>query len=164
MIQTLFGIASCSKAFLSTSIGLLMDDYAHGRNVTPLPEGLKVFDWDTRVKNLLPKELNWSLKPIDDDDSATRNAKIKDILAHLSGLPTNDLTFLPGDTTESMIRRMGKLRTAYELREQYSYNNQVRAVHPPLDIWAFLIPGSCRYVVLQPRGISHRTLRQHHTR
>ena len=140
-----------------------MDDYAHGRNMTPLPEGLKVFDWDTRVKDLLPKELNWSLKPIDGDDSATRNVKIKDIMAHLSGLPTNDLTFLPGDTTESMIRRMGKLRTAYELREKYSYNNQVGVVHPPLDICAFLIPGSYRYVVLQPWSVPYRTLRQYHT-
>ena len=86
MLQTLFGIASCSKAFLSTSVGLLMDDYAHGRNVTPLPEGLKRFDWDTRVRDILPKELNWSLKPFDGDDSATRNAKIKDVVGHGSGL------------------------------------------------------------------------------
>ncbi|PIL26220.1 hypothetical protein GSI_11975 [Ganoderma sinense ZZ0214-1] len=42
--DTLFGIASCFKAFLSTSVGLLMDDYPQGRNVTPLPEGLKHFD------------------------------------------------------------------------------------------------------------------------
>nr|VWO99815.1 Polyketide synthase [Ganoderma boninense] len=111
-------------AFLSTSVGLLMDDYAHGRNVTPLPEGLKYFDWDTRVRDILPKSLNWSLRPIGGDDSATRNAKLKDIFAHVSGLPSSDFTYWPGDTPESMIRRMSKVRTAYELREQYSYNNQ----------------------------------------
>nr|VWO96016.1 Alcohol dehydrogenase 1 [Ganoderma boninense] len=111
-------------AFLSTSVGLLMDDYAHGRNVTPLPEGMKYFDWDTRVRDILPKILNWSLKPIGGDDSATRNAKLRDIFAHVSGLPSSDFTYWPGDTAESMIRRMSKVRTAYELREQYSYNNQ----------------------------------------
>ncbi|KAI1795410.1 beta-lactamase/transpeptidase-like protein [Ganoderma leucocontextum] len=122
--DTLFGIASCSKAFLSTSIGLLMDDYVYGRNVTPLPEGLKHLDWDTKVKDILPKELNWILNPIDGDDSAMRNAKIRDVLGHVSGLPASDFTYRPGDTAESVVRRMGKLRTAYELREKYSYNNQ----------------------------------------
>ncbi|KAM5537317.1 hypothetical protein V8D89_009047 [Ganoderma adspersum] len=113
-----------SNAFLSTSVGLLIDDYAHGRNMTPLPECLTRFDWDTRIKDILPEELDWSLKPIEGDDSATRNVKIKDVLGHVSGVPANDFTYLPGDTTESVIGRIGKLRPAYELREQYSYNNQ----------------------------------------
>ena len=142
VIQTLFGIASCSKAFLSTSVGLLMDDYAHGRNVTPLPEDLKVFDWDTKVKDIVPKELIWSLKPIDGDDSATRNAKIKDVLGHVSGLPASDFTYYPGDTPENILRRMSKLRTAYELREKYSYNNQVRLVRLSYILRHLYIPAS----------------------
>lgn len=41
--QTLFNIASCSKAFLSASMGILIDDYANGRNNSPLPEEIKTF-------------------------------------------------------------------------------------------------------------------------
>ena len=125
-----------------------MDDYAHGRNLTPLPEGVKRFDWDTRVRDILPKELNWSLRPIDGDDSATRNAKIKDILGHVSGLPPNDFTYWPGDTAESLVRRMGRLRTAYELREQYSYNNQVRIVCSLRGICAILTPKTVQFYIL----------------
>ena len=42
--KTLFCLASCSKAFLATSVGLLIDDYANGKNVTPLPSDVKRFD------------------------------------------------------------------------------------------------------------------------
>ena len=130
--------------------------------MTPLPEGLKRFDWDTRVRDILPKELNWSLAPIDGDDSATRNAKIKDILGHVSGLPPNDFTYWPGDTAESLTRRMGKLRTAYELREQYSYNNQVRIV---CSLWGACVILTPKIVsVLHPRSVPHRALRQQHVR
>ncbi|OBZ75020.1 hypothetical protein A0H81_05175 [Grifola frondosa] len=34
--DTLFGLASCLKAFLVTSIGLPMHDFANGHNVMPL--------------------------------------------------------------------------------------------------------------------------------
>lgn len=79
--QTLFGIASCSKAFLATSVGLLIDDFAHGRNVTPLPAGTTRLDWDTKIAAILPDE--WQL----DDEWATRAANIRDVLGHVSGLP-----------------------------------------------------------------------------
>ena len=36
----------------------------------------------------------------------------------------------PGDTSEDVVRRMRSLRTSYELREKWSYNNQVRALSP----------------------------------
>ncbi|KAG1863752.1 hypothetical protein F4604DRAFT_1784860 [Suillus subluteus] len=35
--DTLFHMASVSKAFCVSALGILMDDYEHGRNVTPLP-------------------------------------------------------------------------------------------------------------------------------
>ena len=79
--QTLFGIASCSKAFLASSVGILMDDFAHGRNVTPLPTGLNRFDWYTPVKDLLPGD--WQLM----DESASEHAQMRDILSHQSGVP-----------------------------------------------------------------------------
>ena len=70
-----------SKAFLAASVGILMDDYATGRNVTPLPAGLARFDWDTKVADILPGE--WELA----DSWASQKANMRDILAHVSGMP-----------------------------------------------------------------------------
>ncbi|KAI1795412.1 beta-lactamase/transpeptidase-like protein [Ganoderma leucocontextum] len=122
--DTLFGIASCSKAFLATSIGLLMEDYADGKNATPLPPGLKPFDWETKIADIVPKELGWALQDLDGDDWAAREASIADVLGHASGLPRHDYSYRPGDAPEDVIRRMGSLRTAFELRKKWSYNNQ----------------------------------------
>ncbi|EJF60227.1 beta-lactamase/transpeptidase-like protein [Dichomitus squalens LYAD-421 SS1] len=122
--DTLFCLASCSKAFLATSVGLLMEDYATAQNVTPLPSGLTRFDWDTKVIDIVPKELEWGLHDIGGDDWATRKASIADILGHVSGLPRHDHSYRLGDTPEDIVRRMRLLRTSYELREIWSYNNQ----------------------------------------
>ncbi|KAI0351246.1 beta-lactamase/transpeptidase-like protein [Trametes cingulata] len=117
--DTLFCLASCSKAFLASSVGILIDDFAHGRNVTPLPAGVTRFDWDTKVAALLPDE--WQL----DDPWATSFASLRDVLGHVSGLPRHDYSYVPGDTTTDVLLRMKDLRTAYELREKWSYNNQM---------------------------------------
>lgn len=53
-----------------------MDDFDHGRNVTPLSNGLATFNWDTKVKDLLPGE--WKLY----DEWATEKASLFDILSH----------------------------------------------------------------------------------
>jgi CubicO group peptidase (beta-lactamase class C family) len=79
--QTLFTIASCSKAFVSASMGILMDDFASGKNVTALPSSVKTFDWETKVKALLQDE--WVLE----DEWATEKADVRDILSHVSGMP-----------------------------------------------------------------------------
>ena len=79
-VQTLFAIASCSKAFLVTAMGLVMDDYAHGRNVTPLPSGLTRLDWDTKLRDLLPGQ--WAMQ----DDWAESKLSVRDGFSHLSGL------------------------------------------------------------------------------
>ena len=81
MPQALFALASCSKAFLVTSIGLLMEDYAHGRNVTPLPSTVEVFDWDTKMNDLLPGE--WALE----DQWASAKTNLRDAFGHITGLP-----------------------------------------------------------------------------
>ncbi|KAJ3002538.1 hypothetical protein NUW54_g4980 [Trametes sanguinea] len=106
-------------AFVATSLGILMDDYAQGRNATPLPPGLARFDWDTKIHAILPDD--WKL----DDEWSTRKASVRDVLGHVSGLPRHDYSYHPGDTPKDLIRRMQDLRTAYELREKWSYNNQM---------------------------------------
>jgi hypothetical protein len=69
-----------SKAFTAASLGLMIDDFAHGRNVTPLPDGLATLTWDTTLNDLLPDD--WQLM----DQSASEHARIRDILSHMSGL------------------------------------------------------------------------------
>ena len=118
----LFCLAS-SEAFLASSIGLLIDDYANGKNVTPLPSGLKRFDWDKKLIDILPRELEWSLQVSEGIPHvlAHRRWSSRPSPNHLC--PSHDHSYLPGDTSEDVVRRMRFLRTAYELREKWSYNN-----------------------------------------
>ncbi|KAI0828035.1 beta-lactamase/transpeptidase-like protein [Trametes gibbosa] len=120
--DTQFALASCSKAFLATSIGLLMEDYAHGRNVTPLPIPSGSFHWDTKMKDILPGE--WALL----DKCASATANIHDVLGHYTGVPRHDFSYRPGDTAEDVSRRLRHLPPAWDLREQWSYNNQMYIV------------------------------------
>ena len=59
-----------------------MDDFAHGRNTTPLPPGTNSFTWETKVQDLLPSD-DWRLE----DEWATERLNLKDALSHVSGLP-----------------------------------------------------------------------------
>lgn len=79
-IKTLFGIASCTKAFTATSLGILMEDFATGKNVTSLPAGVTEFNWQSKLVDLLPGE--WELK----DKWASEKVSVRDILSHVSGL------------------------------------------------------------------------------
>ncbi|TFK57591.1 beta-lactamase/transpeptidase-like protein [Heliocybe sulcata] len=117
--DTLFNLASCSKAFTAASIGILMDDYASGKNSTPLPPGLKEFTWNTKVKDILPGE--WQIM----DEWASEKANIRDILSHVSGLPRHDYSYGPYDSPQDIVTHMKHLRPAYELREHWHYNNQM---------------------------------------
>ena len=62
-------------------MGILIDDFAHGRNVTQLPNDIQRLEWDTKITELLPGD--WELM----DEWATKKATIRDILSHVSGLP-----------------------------------------------------------------------------
>ena len=62
-------------------MGLLIEDYAAGKNVTPLPDELARLDWDTKLNDILPG--SWELA----DSSANALASLKDILSHQSGVP-----------------------------------------------------------------------------
>ncbi|KAH7914454.1 beta-lactamase/transpeptidase-like protein [Hygrophoropsis aurantiaca] len=117
--DTLFHMASVSKAFCASAIGILMDDFANGRNVTALPPGLSELTWKTKVKDILPGQ--WELM----DEWATEKANIHDILSHVSGLPRHDYSYGPYDTPFDAVVRMKYLRPAFELREKWSYNNQM---------------------------------------
>jgi hypothetical protein len=76
-----------SKAFTAAALGLVMDDFANGRNVTPLPGDLQDFTWKTKLKDLLPGD--WELM----DAWASEATSIRDALSHVSGLPRLDQAF-----------------------------------------------------------------------
>ncbi|OBZ74859.1 Penicillin-binding protein 4* [Grifola frondosa] len=56
---------------------------------------------------------------------ATEKANVRDILNHVSGLPRHDFSYKADDTPADVMRRLRYLKPAYELREQWSYNNQM---------------------------------------
>ena len=67
-------------AFLSASVGTVIEDFAHGRNTTPLPSGLSSLSWKTKVADILPNE--WQLM----DPWASQKANLIDILSHVSSV------------------------------------------------------------------------------
>lgn len=77
--KTLVYLASTSKAFLSSAMSILIEDFALGRNITSLPGNLKSLSWETKVQDLLPGK--WQLA----DASASERVNIRDILTHVSG-------------------------------------------------------------------------------
>jgi hypothetical protein len=58
----------------------VIDDFAHGRNTTPLPAGLSGLSWTTKVAYILGAD--WQLM----DPWASEKANLIDILSHVSGL------------------------------------------------------------------------------
>ncbi|KAH8991095.1 beta-lactamase/transpeptidase-like protein [Lactarius hatsudake] len=111
--QTLFNIASCSKAFVAASLGILIEEFAQGRNTTQLPIGLSTLSWQTKLADILPGD--WELS----DPWASEKANLIDILSHVSACKRNHSTL-------NVTRNLRNLRPSYELREKLSYNNQVR--------------------------------------
>ncbi|KAG6370134.1 beta-lactamase/transpeptidase-like protein [Boletus reticuloceps] len=108
-------MACVSKAFCATALSLLIDDLEHGRNVTALPSGVTELTWHTRLRDVLPGP--------GDGGWASERANFKDILGHVSGVPRHDAAYGPSDMPLDMIGRLRHLRPAFELREQWSYNN-----------------------------------------
>ncbi|KAI9461915.1 beta-lactamase/transpeptidase-like protein [Lactarius psammicola] len=120
--DTLFNIGSCSKAFLATSLGILIEEFAQGRNTTPLPTGLSTLRWQTKLADILPED--WELS----DPWASKKANLIDILAHVSGMPRHDLSYQRTHSPLNVTRNLRNLRPSYELRETFLYNNQMYVV------------------------------------
>jgi CubicO group peptidase (beta-lactamase class C family) len=103
--NTLFAIASNSKAFISSAIGTLVDQ---GK-----------LDWKDKVKDHLPYfELY--------DDYATANANIEDLLSHRLGLGTfsGDVIWYKSElSAEEVVKRAKYVPQAYGFRDGYGYSN-----------------------------------------
>ncbi len=103
--NTLFAVASNTKSFTSTALGMLVDE---GK-----------ISWDDKVTDHLP----WFRLY---DPYVTMNITIRDLLAHRTGLETfsGDLIWY-GSThsREEVVRRASNLKPTHGFRAGYGYSN-----------------------------------------
>jgi CubicO group peptidase (beta-lactamase class C family) len=104
--RTLFGIASNTKIFTATSLGLLVDE---GK-----------IEWDAPVIRYLPAFAMW-------DPFVTRELTVRDLLVHRSGLGlgAGDLLWWPPSTYDraEIARRLRFIPPATSFRSAYAYDN-----------------------------------------
>lgn len=104
--RTLFGIASNTKAFTATALGILVEE---GK-----------LKWDARVIDYLP----WFQLS---DPYVTRELSIRDLLVHRSGLGlgAGDLLWWPPSTYDrkEIARRLRYLPLVTSFRSAYAYDN-----------------------------------------
>ena len=109
--NTIFQIASLTKAFTAAALGILVDEGKLG--------------WDDPVIDYLPEFRMY-------DPWVTREFTIRDLLTHRSGLGlgAGDLLFWPEATStiEDVIRAMRFLEPATSFRTAYAYDNLLYSI------------------------------------
>lgn len=103
--ETIFGVASNSKAFTAAALAMLADEGKLG--------------WDDKVTRHLP---DFELF----DPYVTREITIRDLLTHRSGLPAygGDILWWGGDYgRDEIIRRVRFVKPASGFRSRYAYQN-----------------------------------------
>ncbi len=103
--ESIFGIASLSKAFTATSVAMLVDD---GK-----------LDWDDKVQKHLK---GFTLS----DEYVASQLTIEDLLCHRSGFGTfdGDLLWYGTDfTREEIVQKFSKYEMTYDFRTDYGYQN-----------------------------------------
>jgi CubicO group peptidase (beta-lactamase class C family) len=103
--DTLFAIASNTKAFTSAALGVLVDE--------------KKLKWDDRVSDILPYFQLY-------DPWVSHEMRVDDLLCHRSGLKTfsGDLLWYGTPyTREEVIRRARYLKPEFPFRAGYGYSN-----------------------------------------
>lgn len=104
--DTLFRIASVSKAFTAAALAVLVDDGKLG--------------WEDRVIDHIPEFRMY-------DPWVTREFTVRDLLTHRSGLPlgAGDLLIFPegNATREEIIRAFRYLEPTSSFRSQFDYDN-----------------------------------------
>lgn len=109
--HTQFAIASNTKAFTAASLAILADE--------------KKLDMNDRVVDRLP----WFQMS---DPYVTREMRIRDLLAHRSGLSlgAGDLLYWPATTytTEEVVQRLRHVPLTNSFRAEYAYDNILFAV------------------------------------
>ena len=110
--NTLFGIASNSKAFTGAALGLLVDE---GK-----------LRWDDKVTDYIP-EFRMS------DPYVTADFTVRDLLTHRSGLGmgAGDLMFFPDSsdfTIQDVIHNLRYFKSTSSFRSQFDYDNNLYLV------------------------------------
>lgn len=101
--NTVFAIASTTKAFTAATLGMLVDQGS--------------LSWDDPVAEHLP---GFQLR----DPWATREITVRDLLSHRSGLPRGDhLWYLSPFEREEVLDRVRHLEPATSFRSSYGYQN-----------------------------------------
>ncbi len=103
--NTLFGIASCSKAFTAACISILVDE---GK-----------LNWDDKVSDILP---GFALY----DRYITSEITVRDLLCHRAGYETFDgdlLWYGTGYSREEVVKRFRFRENPYSFREKFGYSN-----------------------------------------
>ncbi len=103
--NSMFAIASISKAFTVAAMGKLVDQ---GK-----------VNWDDKVTKHLP---DWKLS----DPYVTEHFTVRDLLCHRAGLKTFDGDLLWYGTTHSrdeIVKRIRELPLTYEMRARFGYQN-----------------------------------------
>ncbi|HWK02012.1 MAG TPA: serine hydrolase [Puia sp.] len=110
--NTLFGIASNSKAFTTAALGMLVDE---GK-----------LNWDDKVRKYIPEFKLF-------DPYVTEEFTIRDLLCHRSGLGlgAGDLMFFPDSsdfTIPDILHNLQFLKPVTSFRSQYAYDNNLYIV------------------------------------
>ncbi|MGD0545075.1 MAG: serine hydrolase [Candidatus Acidiferrales bacterium] len=104
--DTLFDIGSCTKAFTSAAIAILVDE---GK-----------MRWDGKVNEYIPF---FHLQ----DSLADENVTIRDLLTHRTGVPSTDLLWYvyPQASREQLIRRLADAHPNAGFRTKFQYQNMM---------------------------------------
>lgn len=103
--QTLFAIASCTKAFTAAAIGILADE---GK-----------IEWDTPVQDYVP---TFKLH----DPRTTQYVTVRDLLCHRSGLARHDAMWYGSSyTRKDIFDRIRHLEPNLDFRSAWQYSNIV---------------------------------------
>jgi CubicO group peptidase (beta-lactamase class C family) len=105
--NTLFGVASNTKAFTAAALGILVDE--------------KKITWDTKVIDIIPEFKMY-------DSWVTSEFTVRDLLTHRSGLGlgAGDLMIWPDSSTvdkKQLIHNLRFLKPVSSFRTKYDYDN-----------------------------------------
>lgn len=101
--DTVFPIASCSKAFTATLIAMLADQ---GK-----------LKWDDKVRDHLDY---FRLS----DEAADREVTLRDLLCHRTGMPRHDMLWAGRDAdSATVIKQWGKAKSSTSFRSTWEYAN-----------------------------------------
>jgi CubicO group peptidase (beta-lactamase class C family) len=106
--QTIFAIASTTKAITAAALGMLVDE---GK-----------MRWDDPVTRYVPTFAMY-------DPWATREVTVRDLITHRGGLPNADYLWTGGDNSrDEVIRRIRFIQPSYSFRGGYTYHNVMYTV------------------------------------